>query len=79
MYEDSFEIDISIMRNFLWKWLGATILSVCLFIPTLTYLTELVRERQFKMKDLLDISGLMNVSYWGSYLTIIFINGQATM
>ncbi len=59
--------------------MGAVILSVCLFVPILSLLTEIVRERQFLMKDLLDISGLMNSSYWVSYLVMILILGQISM
>ena len=55
------------------------ILSICLFVPILSLLTEIVRERQFLMKDLLDISGLMNSSYWVSYLVMILILGQISM
>lgn len=39
------------------------------------YLIEIVRERQFMMKDMLEISGLMDASYWTSYLLIIMLNG----
>lgn len=41
----------------------------------LSYLIEIVRERQYLMKDMLEISGLMNVSYWTSYLIILLLNG----
>jgi hypothetical protein len=52
---------------------------VCLFIPILSVLTQIVRERQYLMKDLLEISGLMNISYWSSYIIFCFILGQITM
>eukprot|EP01039_Chlorochromonas_danica_P019326 gene19326-23381_t len=39
------------------------------------YLIEIVRERQYMMKDMLEISGLMDVSYWTSYLVMIILNG----
>ena len=67
------------MRNAVWKWIGATVLSICLFVPVLSILTEIVRERQFLMKDLLEISGLMNISYWMSYLVMTFALGQISM
>jgi ATP-binding cassette subfamily A (ABC1) protein 3 len=50
-----------------------------MFIPMLSLLTENVRERQYKMKDLLEISGLMNVSYWFSYLFVIVGINQLTI
>jgi ATP-binding cassette subfamily A (ABC1) protein 3 len=59
-----------------WKWIGPTLLSVMIFSPMFSLLTEIVRERQFKMKDLLEISGLMNVSYWFSYLALIVVIAQ---
>lgn len=41
----------------------------------MSYLIELVRERQYMMKDMLEISGLMNISYWTSYIVMIMMNG----
>lgn len=67
------------MRQAIWKWIGGVILSIVLFVPLLSYLIEIVRERQFMMKELLDISGLMNVSYWSSYLLMTILNGQFSM
>eukprot|EP01033_Poteriospumella_lacustris_P014622 gene14623-10454_t len=75
IYENKESLDLTIVRQTIWKWCGATILSVCLFVPMLTYLIEIVRERQHLMKDMLEISGLMNVSYWTSYMIILLLNG----
>lgn len=79
IYDDHFAFDIETARWGFWKWIGATIFSITLFLPMLGTLTELVRERQYRMKDLLDISGLMNASYWLSYLLVIFVSNQLTM
>lgn len=79
IYDDTVVVNIDSIRNQIWKWLGATILAICLFVPVLSYLTEIVRERQFLMKDLLEISGLMNPSYWFSYLLMCFANGVVAM
>ena len=79
IYDGLPDLDIKTTRNLVWKWIGGTVLSICLFVPMLAILTEIVRERQFFMKDLLDISGLMNSSYWFSYLLTIFAIGQFTM
>lgn len=76
IYEDEVAVNIDTSRNGIWKWIGATVLSICLFTPLLSLLTEIVRERQYLMKDLLEISGMMNISYWFSYLLIAFIIGE---
>lgn len=79
IYDDELAVNISSTRNQVWKWIGATVLSICLFVPALSYLTEIVRERQFMMKDLLEISGLMNISYWFSYLIVTLLNAQLSL
>jgi hypothetical protein len=79
IYDNRVAINIAVARNIIWKWIGAVILSICLFVPILSLLTEIVRERQFMMKDLLEISGLMNPSYWFSYLVMILLLGQISM
>lgn len=76
IYDDTINLNIDTMRNAIWKWIGATVLSICLFTPILSLLTEIVRERQYLMKDLLEISGMMNISYWGSYLLMAFLLGE---
>jgi hypothetical protein len=76
IYEDTLAVNIDTSRNAIWKWIGATILSICLFTPILSLLTEMVRERQFLMKDLLEISGMMNISYYFAYLLMAFILGE---
>lgn len=75
LYDDKTTVNITTIRQVIWKWIGGTILSICLFVPILSYLIELVRERQYMMKDMLDISGLMNISYWTSYVVMIMVNG----
>lgn len=52
----------------IWKWVGSTIFTIGLVLPFLELAAQSVRERQFKMKDLLEISGLYNISYWASFL-----------
>jgi hypothetical protein len=79
IYKNKIHVSIAGVRNVVWKWIGPTILSVCLFIPILALLTEIVREREFFMKDLLEISGLMNPSYWLSYVVTILVLGQISM
>jgi hypothetical protein len=79
VYKESIEFSVNASRNLIWKWMGGTVMSICLFVPILSLLTEIVREKQYLMKDLLEISGLMNISYWSSYLVMSFILGQITM
>ncbi len=79
VYEDELAVNIDTSRNAIWKWIGPTILSICLFTPILSLLTEIVRERQYLMKDLLEISGMMNISYWFSYLLMAFILGEISV
>jgi hypothetical protein len=76
IYQDNLAVNLDTARNSIWKWIGATVLSICLFTPILSLLTEIVRERQFLMKDLLEISGMMNISYYFSYLIMTFLLGE---
>jgi hypothetical protein len=52
----------------LWKWVGSFLLTASLILPILTLVSTTVKERENKMKDLLQISGLIDVAYWGSYV-----------
>lgn len=79
IYEDNQDFTMVQVRYDYWRWTGGTILSVCVFIPMLGLLTEIVRERQYRMKDLLEISGLMNASYWTSYMLMILLVCQLTI
>lgn len=63
----------------MWKWIGSTVLSVVLFVPLMPYLIEIVREHQYLMKELLDISGLMNISYWSAYFLMAVLNGLISL
>jgi hypothetical protein len=38
----------------------------------LSFLTEIVREKEIRIKDLLEISGMMPISYWISNELTIF-------
>lgn len=79
VYSDDQDIDIASVRYTTWAWLGGTVLSILLFTPMLSLLTEIVYERQYKMKDLLEISGLMDAPYWTSYFLVIFLITQISM
>jgi hypothetical protein len=60
-------------RFLLWKWSASFLMTACMILPILSLATQTVKERQFKMKDLLQISGLLDISYWCSYLLASFI------
>ena len=48
-------------------------MTACIILPILSMATQTVKERQFKMKDLLEISGMLDISYWCSYLLAAFL------
>ena len=48
-------------------------MTACMILPILSMATQTVKERQFKMKDLLQISGLLDLSYWCSYVFAAFL------
>lgn len=79
VYEDTFNWNWATTRWLFWKWMGSTVLSICLFVPMLGLVTETVREKQFRMKDVLEISGLMDASYWASYMLTIILTTQITL
>lgn len=79
IYDDNQNASMQYIRYSFWRWIGSPLLSVCVFVPILSLLSEIVRERQFRMKDLLDISGLMNASYWFSYSVVMLANCQVAM
>jgi hypothetical protein len=79
VYEDTFDWDWQSSRWAVWRWMGPVILTMIIFVPMLGLCTETVRERQFKMKDLLEISGLMSPSYWCSYIVTIILCTQVTL
>jgi ABC-type multidrug transport system ATPase subunit len=78
-YPNKETLNLATSRWSLWRWLGPVILTIVIFTPLLGLCTETVRERQFKMKDLLEISGLMAPSYWTSYVVTILLCCQVTM
>ena len=78
-YENQIQLSVGTARWTFFRWIGSTILSVCIFVPILGILTEIVRERQYKMKDLLEISGLMNSAYYISYFIFCQAVAQLTI
>jgi len=71
--------DYSFSRFILWKWVASFILTAALILPILGMAARSVKEREMRMKDLLQISGLLDISYWGSYLLAGCIISQFTL
>jgi hypothetical protein len=66
--EESPGVDFRFLRFILWKWMGSTVLTLALFLPILMVVIQPVKERASKMKDLLNISGLLDSAYYASYV-----------
>lgn len=60
--------DYSFSRFMLWKWVASFLLTAALILPILTLASTTVKERENRMKDLLEISGLIDAAYWASYV-----------
>jgi hypothetical protein len=71
--DDAPGIDFATLRFYLWKWMGSTILSLAIFLPVLMILIQPVKERASRMKDLLQISGMLDSAYYMSYILGAFI------
>jgi hypothetical protein len=69
--------DYSFSRFMLWKWVASFLLTAALILPLLTLASTTVKERENRMKDLLQISGLVDAAYWGSYVIAGEIVSQA--
>jgi hypothetical protein len=63
----------------LWKWVASFLLTAALILPILGLAARIVKEREMRMKDLLQISGLLDISYWASYLAAAAIICQFTL
>lgn len=66
-YEDSPSTSLSFNRFFLWKWMASVLLSAAIILPILGVAAQTVKEKENKMQDLLQISGLLDLAYWVSY------------
>lgn len=59
-------------RLAIWRWMAAFVLTVAVLIPMLQPLVNIVREKEMRMFDLLEISGLLRIAYYvSSMITII--------
>ena len=71
VYPDELELNIGASRFNIFKWIAPVIITIAMFYPVLSLCATAVREKQYLMRDLLEISGIMPISYWLSY----FISG----
>ena len=66
-YEKAPDTDLSFIRFMLWKWVASVLLTCAVILPILGLSAQTVFERENQMKDLLQISGLLDSAYWISY------------
>lgn len=66
-YDGTPSIDYRSTRFFLWKWVASFLFTAAIMLPILGTAAQLVYERESKMKDLLQISGLLDTAYWASF------------
>lgn len=66
--EDAPGADMTYARFMIWKWVASVVLTCGLVLPLLELAAQSVRERQMRMKDLLEISGLLSTAYWSGYV-----------
>ncbi len=75
-YPDRIKFVLKDGRFHLFKWIASIIVTIGLFYPMISFITQSVKEKQNKMFDLLQISGINPFSYWLSYyITGGFIYG----
>ena len=67
VYEDSVPIDFFYGRYSIWRFAGPIFVSIAMLYPLIELMASMVEDRENKMKDLLEISGLMPLSYLYSF------------
>jgi hypothetical protein len=71
--------DMSFARFMLWKWVASVLMTAALILPILGLASRIVKEKEMRMKDLLQISGLLDAAYWASYQIAALIISQFTL
>jgi ABC-type Fe3+ transport system permease subunit len=66
-YEKTPGSDRSFVRFMVWKWVASVMLTSAVLLPILGLAAQTVSEKESKMRDLLQISGLFDAAYWISY------------
>ena len=75
-YPDRIKFTLKYGRWNLLKWVASIVMTIGLFYPMISFITQAVKEKQNKMFDLLLISGVKPASYWLSfYLTGWYLYG----
>ena len=66
-------------RYQIWKWTAAVVIGIALLTPILGSIITVIRERETKMVDLLEISGMMSFSYYTANVITILVLGCISM
>lgn len=70
IYPESMSLDFEYGRYEIWRFTGPIFLVIALLYPVVELMSGMVSDRENKMRDLLEISGLMPVAYaYSHYLT----------
>jgi hypothetical protein len=73
IYEDDQGKDYPEARFMFWKWCAPLCLTIALILPVLSLYAQVVREREQKITEILEISGIMAISYWTAYLITVLL------
>jgi hypothetical protein len=66
-YPDHIKFTLAYGRFHMFKWIASIVVTMGLFYPMISFITQAVKEKQNRMFDLLQISGIHPFSYWFSY------------
>ena len=79
IYEEEAGIDVKFYRYSIWKWVAGVVIAIALLTPILSSIIVVIREREMKMTDLLQISGMLPSSYYAGNLIVILTLGSITI
>jgi hypothetical protein len=73
------EANTPYFRYGIWKWTAAVVIGIALLTSILGSIITVIRERETKMVDLLEISGMMSFSYYTANVITILVLGCIAM
>jgi len=79
IYADELGTDTDFLRYSVWKWVAAVVIAIALLIPLLNTYITVVREREMRMADLLQISGMLTLPYYLANMIVLLALGSVTM
>lgn len=79
VYDNDPNFNSAYTRFLIWKWIASPVWTIVLILPVLGVFAQAVKENEMRMKDILEISGLLPVSYWLGYEVTCVVLGQITM